>query len=110
MISAECAFGLAMLAGVTDVAANLAAHASDGFTKRSWGALSIAMVLLTFGLLGLSVRGLDLAIAYTVLGATGIFGTAVCERILYGQRMNAIGWMGMLCVLCAMMLLQSSGH
>ncbi len=108
MYAVQFAFALAVLAGVADIGANLAANASNGFRKRSWGWLSILLVLVTFALLGQAVQSLDLAIAYAVLGATGIFGTALCERILYGQRLKPIAWLGLVCVLCAMILLQSS--
>ena len=110
MSTIQIAFAMAMLAGVADVGANLAATASDGFAKRSWGLLSIFLVLLAFGLLGQAIQGIDLAIAYAILGTTGILGTALCERVLYGQRIQPIGWLGLACVLTAMMLLQSSGH
>lgn len=110
MSSAHFAFALAVLAGVADVGANMAANASNGFKERGWGLLSIVLVLLTFALLGQAVREIDLAIAYAVLGTTGILGTALCGRVFYGQRLKPIAWLGMICVLCAMMLLQSSGH
>ncbi len=84
-MSIHVAFALAMLAGVADVGANLAATTSDGFRKRVWGLLSILLVLVTFGLLGEATRVLNLAIAYAILGTTGILGTALCERLLYGH-------------------------
>ena len=110
MNSTHVAFILAALAGVADVGANLAATASDGFAKRTWGLLSIFLVLLAFGLLGQAIQGIDLAIAYAILGTTGILGTVLCERWLYGQRIKPIAWLGLACVLCAMILLQSTGH
>lgn len=110
MSSVHLAFAFAMLAGLADVGANLAATASQGFAKRGWGLLSILLVFIAFGLLGQAIRGLDLAIAYAVLGTTGILGTALCERVFFGQRLKLIGWLGLVCILCAMMLLQSAGH
>ena len=104
------AFGFAVLAGLADVGANLAANASNGFKRRSQGLISIALVFLAFALLGQAIQGIDLAIAYAVLGATGIFGTAISGRILYGQRLKPIAWLGLACILTAMILLQSSGH
>ncbi len=64
MYAVQFAFALAVLAGVADIGANLAANASNGFRKRSWGWLSILLVLVTFALLGQAVQSLDLAIAY----------------------------------------------
>lgn len=108
MSSIQIAFAYALLAGLADVGANLAATASQGFTKRNWGLLSILLVLLTFGFLGQANQGISLAVAYATLGTTGILGTALCERMFYGQRMKPIAWLGIACVLCAMMLLQTA--
>lgn len=110
MNSVHLACTFAMLAGLADVGANLAATASQGFAKRGWGLLSILLVLIAFGLLSQAIQGMDLAIAYAVLGTTGILGTALCERVFFGQRLKPIGWLGLACVLGAMMLLQSAGH
>lgn len=106
----DAALFFAFLAGVADVGANLAATASQGFAKRSWGCLSIALVMLAFGFLGLAIEGINLPIAYATLGTTGILGTALCERLIYGQRFRPIAWLGMVCVLSAMILLQSAEH
>ncbi len=76
----EFAFTYAILAGILDVGANLASTKSKGFSKRGWGLLSILLVLAAFGCLTEAVKFIDLAVAYAILGATGIFGTAFCSR------------------------------
>ena len=102
------AFAFAVLAGMLDVCANLASTKSAGFSKRSWGLLSILLVLAAFGFLAESVKVVDLAVAYAVLGATGIFGTTICGRILFGNRLKPIGWFGLVMIFGAVLVLQST--
>ncbi|WEX79060.1 SMR family transporter [Sinorhizobium numidicum] len=101
-------FALAVLAGLVDVAANLASTKSNGFAHRGWGALSIVLVLAAFALLAEAVRGMELAIAYAVLGATGVFGTAICGRLLFGQKLKPIGWVGLSLVFGAVLVLHTA--
>jgi spermidine export protein MdtI len=104
----EVAFGFAMLAGVLDVAANLASTKSEGFAKRGWGILSILLVLAAFAMLAQAFKRIDLAVAYATLGATGIFGTAICGRILFGNRLRPIGWCGLVVIFAAVVVLHSA--
>ena len=108
MLLANVAFFYAVVAGLLDVGANLASTKSEGFSKRGWGLLSILLVLVAFGFLAEATKGIDLAIAYTVLGTTGIFGTAICGRFFFGKRLKPIAWLGFAFVLAAMVVLHSS--
>jgi spermidine export protein MdtI len=101
-------FLFAVLAGVLDVAANLASTKSNGFARRGWGALSILLVLAAFALLVEAIKGMELAIAYAILGATGIFGTAISARILFGQKLKPIGWVGLVLVFAAVVVLHTA--
>ncbi len=105
----EFAFTYAILAGILDVGANLASTKSKGFAKRGWGLLSILLVLAAFGCLSEAVKYIDLAVAYAILGATGIFGTAFCSRVLFGSRIKPIGWCGLFLVFGAVVVLHSTG-
>jgi spermidine export protein MdtI len=104
----DYAFLYAFLAGLLDVGANLASTQSKGFTKPVWGTLSIFLVLCAFGLLAESTKVIDLPVAYTILGATGIFGTAICGRVLYGNRLKRISWFGFAMVFLAVVVLHGA--
>ncbi len=99
----------AFMAGLLDIGANLAATKSEGFTKRAWGMLSILLVLCAFGLLAQATKGLHLPVAYAILGATGIFGTAIFSRVFFGGRFKRISWFGFAMVLGAVVVLQGAG-
>ena len=103
----EMPFLLAVLAGLFDVAANLASSKSQGFARKGWGALSILLVLIAFALLAEAVKGIDLAVAYGILGATGIFGTAISARLLFKQKLKPIGWVGLALVFGAVVVLHT---
>jgi spermidine export protein MdtI len=103
-------FLYAFIAGVLDVGANIASTKSEGFTKRVWGLLSISLVLCAFGFLAEATKAIDLPVAYAILGATGIFGTAICGRIFFGNRLKCISWLGFVVIFGAVVVLQNAGH
>ncbi len=108
MSASGLSFALAVAAGVLDVAANLASTKSNGFSRRGWGALSIVLVLAAFALLAEAIKDMDLAVAYAILGATGIFGTAICGRLFFGQRLKPIGWLGLSLIFGAVLVLHTA--
>lgn len=65
------------------------------------------LVWLAFALLGQAVKTLDLATAYAMWGAIGVIGTAVCGRVLFGNRLRPIGWIGIALVTGAVVVLSS---
>lgn len=101
-------FVFAIMAGLFDVAANLASTKSNGFAKRGWGLLSIALVVVAFALLAEAFKSIDMASAYATLGATGIFGTAICGRYLFGNRLRPMGILGLVVVFAAVVVLHSA--
>ena len=108
MSASGLSFAFAVAAGVLDVAANLASTKSNGFARRGWGTLSIVLVLAAFALLAEAIKDMDLAIAYAILGATGIFGTAICGRLFFGQRLKPIGWLGLSLIFSAVLVLHTA--
>ncbi|WP_299312551.1 SMR family transporter [uncultured Halomonas sp.] len=95
-------------AAALDVAANLLLNLSDGFRRRGWGILAILLVLGAFTLLAQAVRHMDLAIAYATWGALGILGTALGGRWWFDQRLNALGWSGILVVIIAVIVIKTA--
>ena len=101
-------FLYALIAAAFDVAANLASRQSNGFRNKLWGVFSILLVLAAFFFLAEAAKGLDLAVAYAILGSTGIFATAILGRILFGQKLKPIGWLGLFLVFSAVIVLKTA--
>jgi spermidine export protein MdtI len=64
-------------------------------------------VWIAFALLGQAVKTMDLATAYAMWGAIGVIGTALCGRVLFGNRLRPIGWVGIALVTGAVVVLSS---
>jgi len=102
------AFLFVTCSALIDIAANMMVAKSDGFRKLGWGIAAIMMVWVAFALLGQAVKTLDLATAYAMWGAIGVIGTATCGRLLFGNRLRPIGWVGIGLVTVAVLLLSTS--
>lgn len=89
---------------VLEIAANIFLKFSDGFRRKSYGFLSLVAVLAAFSALSQAVKGIDLSVAYAVWGGFGVAATLAAGWVLFGQRLNGKGWVG-LCLLIAGMVM-----
>lgn len=97
-----------LLSALLDTGANLLLARSEGFKRRLLGFSALAMVGLAFVVLSFAVRGLDLAVAYAMWGGFGILGTSLGGWLLFGQKIKACGWAGMVLLIGGMALLHTS--
>lgn len=94
------------LAIVLEIVANIFLKLSNGF-KRYWlGILSLISVLGAFSALAQAVKGMDLSIAYALWGGFGIAATIAAGWIMFGQRLNIRGWIGLGLLLIGMIVLK----
>ena len=94
------------LAIVLEITANVFLKFSDGFRRKFYGILSLAAVLGAFSALSQAVKGIDLSVAYALWGGFGIVATLAAGWILFGQRLNGKGWIGLALLLIGMMLIK----
>lgn len=94
------------LAIVLEIAANVLLKFSDGFRRKIYGLLSIAAVLGAFSALSQAVKGIELSVAYALWGGFGIAATLAAGWILFGQRLNQKGWIGLLLLLAGMIMIK----
>lgn len=95
-----------LFSALLDIVANILLGKSNGFANKKLGFLAIALVFLAFYILSLAIiQGIQLSIAYASWGALGVFGTSLGGAIILKQKMNLIGWLGMLCIVAAVVLL-----
>jgi spermidine export protein MdtI len=94
------------LAIVLEILANVLLKFSDGFRRKLYGLMSIAAVLGAFSALSQAVKGIDLSVAYALWGGFGIAATLAAGWVLFGQRLNIKGWMGLILLLAGMIMIK----
>lgn len=91
---------------VLEIAANILLKFSDGFRRVGYGVLSLLAVLAAFSALSQAVKGIDLSVAYALWGGFGVAATIAAGWVLFGQRLNRKGWIGMGLLLVGMVLIK----
>jgi quaternary ammonium compound-resistance protein SugE len=83
------AWAALLLAGLLEVAWVLGMKYSDGFT-RFWPSLATGVaILLSFALLGLSLKGVPFGTAYALWTGIGAVGAIVTGILFFGEPANA---------------------
>lgn len=98
----------AWLAGsiVLEIIANIFLKFSDGFRRKSYGIISLVAVLAAFTALSQAVKGIDLSVAYAIWGGFGVAATLAAGWILFGQRLNRKGWIGLGLLIAGMVMIK----
>ncbi|OCX42138.1 multidrug transporter [Campylobacter ornithocola] len=96
-----------IISAILDIIANLLLKKSEGFKFKIWGISAIVCAILAFFLLSFSLKYIPLSIAYSTWGAIGILGTCLGGWILYKEKLNKIGLIGVVVVIIAVILLNS---
>lgn len=94
------------LAILLEIVANILLKFSDGFRRKAYGVLSLAAVLAAFSALSQAVKGIDLSVAYALWGGFGIAATLAAGWILFSQRLNRKGWVGVALLIVGMVLIK----
>ena len=91
---------------VLEIIANIFLKFSDGFRRKIYGILSLAAVLAAFSALSRAVKCIDLSVAYALWGGFGIAATLAAGWILFGQRLNHKGWVGVALLIVGMVMIK----
>lgn len=91
---------------VLEIVANIFLKFSDGFRHKVYGILSLVAVLAAFSALSQAVKGIDLSVAYAIWGGFGVAATLAAGWILFGQRLNNKGWVGLGLLLIGMVMIK----
>ncbi len=102
------AFLLIAASAILDIMANLLMKKSDGFRNKVYGVSGILLVCVAFTLLSWVSQVMDLAIAYALWGALAILGTALSARFFFGQKINRVGWVGIVLILSSVYILKTA--
>ncbi|WP_342320792.1 multidrug/spermidine efflux SMR transporter subunit MdtI [Kosakonia sp. BYX6] len=89
-----------------EILANIFLKLSDGFRRKLYGCGSLVAVLAAFSALSQAVKGIDLSVAYALWGGFGIVATLAAGWVLFGQRLNGKGWLGLVLLIIGMVLIK----
>ncbi len=79
-----------LLAGISEVAWAVGLKYTEGFTKPLPSIITVCCLIVSFFLLGLSLRTLPLSIAYGIWVGIGAVGTAILSVYLFNESMSAL--------------------
>jgi len=88
-LSPSLAWIVLVAAGALEIVWALSMKASDGFTRASYTAITIAAASASFWLLGLSLKALPVGTAYAVWTGIGAVGAAVLGVVLFNEPASA---------------------
>ena len=77
-----------MLAGLLEIGWAVGLKYTAGFTRPLPTLLTVASMIASLGLLGLSLKALPLGTAYAVWTGVGTLGTAVLGIVLFGEDVS----------------------
>lgn len=100
-------FMLIIASGLVDVVANLLLKKSNGFENKIFGFCAVALVIVAFIMLSFTLEHIPLSIAYSFWGAVGVLGTCIGGWILYKEKLNYIGIIGIIIVIFSIFLLKN---
>ncbi|TSE33665.1 DMT family transporter [Tepidimonas charontis] len=105
---------LLALAIVTEVIATTALKASDGLTRLLPSAVVLVGYATSFYCLSLVLRHIPVGITYAVWSGLGIVLITLVAYVLYGQRIDGAGLLGMALIIAGVVVLnlwsRTSGH
>jgi quaternary ammonium compound-resistance protein SugE len=75
-----------ILAGLLEIGWAIGLKYTAGFTRALPTMLTVASMIASLGLLGLSLRTLPLGTAYAIWTGVGTLGTAILGIVLFGEE------------------------
>jgi quaternary ammonium compound-resistance protein SugE len=97
-----------VIAGLFEVVWAFAMKQSEGFTRLWPSVVTVAAMLVSFGLLAWSMRSLPLGTAYTVWTGVGAVGAFVLGIVFLGEAANASRLMAALLIVGGLLLMKLS--
>lgn len=101
-MNAYLALGIAIVA---EVIATSALKASNGFTRAMPSLAVVAGYAIAFYCLSLALRTVPVGIAYAIWSGLGMVLISLAAFVLYGQRIDLPGWIGIAFILCGVVIL-----
>lgn len=97
-----------IIAGLFEVVWASAMKHSDGFTRLWPSIITIAAMLVSFGLLSWAMRVLPLGTAYIVWTGIGAIGAFIVGIVFLGESLSAVRIVAALLIMSGMVLMKLS--
>lgn len=97
-----------VVAGLFEVVWAVAMKQSEGFTRLGPSLVTLAAMLVSFGLLAWAMRSLPLGTAYMVWTGIGAVGAFVVGVIFLGEAVNALRLAAALLIVLGLVLMKLS--
>ncbi|WP_407495115.1 DMT family transporter [Pseudooceanicola sp. MF1-13] len=94
-----------LLAVISEVIATTSLKAADGFTKAVPSALVVVGYGFAFYFLSITLRTLPVGTAYAIWSGCGIILVAIAGWLIYGQKMDLWGVLGMALIIAGVLIL-----
>ncbi|MFP5502237.1 MAG: quaternary ammonium compound efflux SMR transporter SugE [Candidatus Sericytochromatia bacterium] len=78
------------LAGISEVGWAIGLKYTEGFTRPGPTAATVAMMIVSFALLGQALKTLPIGTAYAIWTGIGAVGTAILGMALFGEPKDAL--------------------
>ncbi|MBP6190959.1 MAG: multidrug efflux SMR transporter [Acinetobacter sp.] len=102
------AWVILILAGIFEVIWAYSMKLSEGFTRLTPSVVTIVFMVLSVGLLSISMRTLPLGTAYTVWTGIGAIGAFVVGIIVFNEPMTAMRMIAAVLIVSGLLLMKLS--
>lgn len=101
-----------LLAILFEVVGSLLLRLSYGFERIGVGALSVALFILSLGLLSFVMRTIPISVSYPLWAGLGTVGALVGGKLMFAEQITALQVAGVAVVLAGAMMIRLSqvGH
>lgn len=97
-----------IVAGLFEIVWSYAMKLSEGFTRPGPSVLTVAAMLVSFGLLAWAMRSLPLGTAYTVWTGVGAVGAFIVGIALLGEAASPMRIVAALLIVAGLVLMKLS--
>lgn len=99
-----------IVAGLFEVVWAYSMKLSDGFSRLIPSAITLVMMIASFGLLSISMRTLPLGTAYTVWTGIGAIGAFVVGIVALGEQLSIMRALAAVLIVCGLVLMKLTTH
>ena len=90
-----------------EIVGTLSMKASDGFSRRAFGALAVVGYSVAFYFLALVLKSIPVGVAYAIWAGAGVATVAILGVLLFGQKLDLAAVIGIALIVAGMVILNT---